>query len=97
MFEVGGVAVRTWFDHYVESVPGVQGGAPVIAGTRTPVWSIVEYDRVYGSDLNEVARALPHLASEQIVAALAYYQAHRVEIDNEISHQHDILEALPSA
>ena len=71
-----------WYDRYIEKVAGVQGGEPVVAGTRTPVRTIAElYNRVYPNDLGEVHRALSHLDPEQIEAALAYYRDHRAEID----------------
>jgi uncharacterized protein (DUF433 family) len=70
-----------WYDQYIEKVPGVQGGEPVIAGTRTPVRSVVGYDKIYHGDVAEVLRALSHLAPYQVGAALDYYRDHKSEID----------------
>jgi uncharacterized protein (DUF433 family) len=69
----------------ISHTPDVQGGEPVLRGTRTPVRTVVIlYDRVYDHDTDEVRRALPHLSAPQIEAALAYYAQHRAEIDRHI-------------
>jgi uncharacterized protein (DUF433 family) len=54
-----------WYDPCIERVPGVQGGAPVIRGTRTPVRTIVGYAHAYQGDLNDVCAVLSHLSPEQ--------------------------------
>lgn len=59
------------------------GGSPVIAGTRIRVSDIVRYREMW-PDLSSIVRQLPHLTLEQVNAALAYYDSHRAEIDNEI-------------
>lgn len=74
-----------WYDQYVEKVAGVQGGEPIIAGTRTPIRSIVGYSNIYDDDLAEVQRALSHLTAYQIGAALDYYRDHKAEIDGYIA------------
>lgn len=83
-----------WYDDYIAMIPGVQGGAPVIRDTRTPVRSIVLYARAYRNDLPEVQRALPHLTHDQINAALAYYADHRSIIDADIRRQEQALQQL---
>lgn len=66
----------------IERVPGVQGGEPVIAGTRTPVRTVAALFHItYPNDRDRVERALPHVTPEQIDAALCYYDDHRDEID----------------
>lgn len=52
---------------YITSVPGVQGGEPIIKGTRTPVRAIVENWRM-GYSPEEIVRALPHLTLAQVFA-----------------------------
>jgi uncharacterized protein (DUF433 family) len=51
--------------------PGILGGKPVIAGTRMSVQLILEklHD---GWTIEDLLDDYPHLAREQIVAALAY-------------------------
>lgn len=73
-----------WFEAFVATVPGVQGGAPVIRGTRTPVGSIISYLRTYGGDQQEVQTALPHLTGREIQAAIAYYACHKAEVDADL-------------
>jgi uncharacterized protein (DUF433 family) len=68
---------------YIESVSGVQGGRPIIKGTRTPVRSIVVYHRM-GSTPEEIQIKLPHLNLAQIYDALSYYYDYKDEIDQDI-------------
>lgn len=77
-----------WYDSYVHRVPGVQGGYPVVKGTRTPVRSVVTYYfHLYNRNLHEVQRALPHLTPNQIRAALSYYRRNRSIVDEDIRRQ----------
>jgi uncharacterized protein (DUF433 family) len=42
----------------IKYTPGVQGGHPCVAGTRTPVRTIVaHYYQTYPGDIDEIARA----------------------------------------
>lgn len=68
---------------YIEREQGVQGGRPIIKGTRTPVKSIVIYHRM-GSTPEEIQIKLPHLSLAQIYDALSYYYDFKDEIDNDI-------------
>jgi uncharacterized protein (DUF433 family) len=65
---------------YIERVPDILRGEPVIKGTRTPVRAIVEHWK-FGDSPEEIARKLPHLRLAQIFAALGYYDDHRDEIE----------------
>lgn len=87
--------IMAWYEEYVTHVSGVQGGAPILRGTRTPVGTVVAYSQTYKDDLAEVHRALRHLNETQILAALAYYGAHRAEIDaDEERHERALAELL---
>jgi uncharacterized protein (DUF433 family) len=68
---------------YIERVEGIQGGRPVIKGTRTPVRSIVIYHRM-GFIPEEIQIKLPHLNLAQIYDALSYYYDFKEEIDHDI-------------
>jgi uncharacterized protein (DUF433 family) len=68
---------------YIERVLGIQGGRPVIKGTRTPVRSVVIYHRM-GSTPEEIQIKLPHLNLAQIYDALSYYYDYKDEIDQDI-------------
>jgi uncharacterized protein (DUF433 family) len=72
--------METTFEYkYIESKSGVQGGEPVIKGTRTPVRAIVENWRM-GCSPEEIVQALPHLTLAQVFAALSYFSDHQAEI-----------------
>jgi uncharacterized protein (DUF433 family) len=60
--------------------PAVCGGEPTIVGTRIPVRSIVIQWQFY-QDLDRVQRAFPRADIPAIKEALAYYEAHREEVD----------------
>jgi len=64
----------------IVSVPDVQGGEPVVKGTRIPVASIVLVEREYGG-VDGVRFAYPQLTAEDVADALAYYLEHRDQID----------------
>ena len=71
----------------IVSTPGVQGGEPVIRGTRVPVRSVALARDEDGLEQSAIAREFcVDLAS--VEAALAYYDAHRTEVDR-ISDQHE--------
>jgi uncharacterized protein (DUF433 family) len=66
--------------------PRISGGEPVIRGTRVPVRAIV----VAWSAEPEVAAMLdayPRLTEADVIEALAYYNAHREEVDERIRAQ----------
>ena len=73
----------TTFPH-ITRTPGVVGGEPIVEGTRVPVRSIVIHQRVYGS-LDRVTEAFPRVTRAAAEEALAYYAAHRDEIDQYIA------------
>ena len=82
-----------WFERYIAHYAGVQGGAPVITETRTPVGTIVAYYETNGGAIGEVLCALPHLSETEVRAALAYYEQHRAEVDaDEARHQQALTE-----
>ncbi|HEV8633093.1 MAG TPA: DUF433 domain-containing protein [Chloroflexota bacterium] len=66
--------------------PRVHGGEPVVRGTRVPVRSVVIAFERHGGDLARVARSFT-LTPEQVRAALAYYDAHKAEIDRIIAER----------
>lgn len=71
-------------DHpYIESVPTILNGEPIIKNTRTPVRAIVERWR-FGETPEETVLNLPHLRLAQIFDALGYYDDHRDEIEKYI-------------
>lgn len=82
---------------YITSAPNIQGGQPVISGTRTPVAAIVGYYK-QGLSVEEILEGLPHLAPAQVYEALSYYHDHVEELEQDaqarrveqVLHQHDL-------
>src|SRR4030095_12683020 len=72
---------------YITRSSAVCGGQPVIAGTRTPVRSIVGYYKL-GLSVEEILEGLPHLRPAQVFAALSYYHDHQAEIEQDIEDSH---------
>lgn len=71
-------------DHPVaEETPGIGGGYPQVWGTRTPVRCLVEAFRLT-EDFNRTAALFPHLAREEVRAALDYYILHPQRVDEDI-------------
>jgi uncharacterized protein (DUF433 family) len=66
---------------YVERRPNVQGGEPVIRGTRFPIRSVVVYVYRQGMTPEEMVREWKHLTLAQVYDALSYYFDHKAEID----------------
>jgi uncharacterized protein (DUF433 family) len=80
-------------NQFVSETPGVNGGYPVVAGTRTPVRTIVAYYRDLG-DIGSVAALLPHLRREEIEGALAYYSASPQRVDEDFARNAQALAEL---
>ena len=68
--------------------PQILGGEPTIAGTRVPVRSIVIAWEQY-HDIHRLCRAYPMLDPAHVEEALAFYNAHRAEIDRYIAENED--------
>jgi len=70
-------------DHpYVSETPGVCGGYPVVRGTRTPVWLLVQAYRET-RDVDKTAAAFRHLTREQVQGALDYYAQYPARVDED--------------
>jgi uncharacterized protein (DUF433 family) len=70
-------------DQRIESRPGVLEGKPCIAGRRIAVEHIVVWHERLGLSADEIAGEYD-LELADVYAALAYYFAHRDEIDQSI-------------
>lgn len=70
-------------DERIESRPGVLDGKPCIAGRRIAVEHIVVWHERLGMSADEIAGEYD-LELADLYAALAYYFAHREEIDQSI-------------
>ena len=78
---------------YVECRPGVQGGRPVIKGSRFPVSSIVQNHR-RGLSVDDIVREFPWLRPQEVHGALSYYYDHRAQIEEEIGALTDLDSAM---
>jgi uncharacterized protein (DUF433 family) len=78
----------------IEMTPGTCGGKPRIAGTRIKVSLIATLSERNRMTPDEIVEAYPHLTLAQIHAALAYYWAHRDEIEEEIRREQQFVEDL---
>ena len=76
--------MTTPLDKMLVKTPGVCGGRLRVAGTRITVDRIATLYR-QGESPEEIARTYPHLTLVQIYTALAYYHAHRDEVDRELA------------
>ena len=69
---------------YITRSPDACGEQPVLAGTRTPVKSIVGYYKM-GMRVEEILEGLPHLTPAQVFAAPSYYHEHQAGIEQDIA------------
>lgn len=72
---------NTW--QGIEKTPGVCGGDACIAGTRIPVWGLVESRRL-GISEAQLLDDYPHLSAADLVNAWAYADASPDEIEEAI-------------
>lgn len=68
----------------IVSNPQIRGGRPIIDGTTMRVQDIAIGFEVKRYTVDELVIHYPHLSHAQIHAALAYYYAHKDEIDQQI-------------
>lgn len=78
----------------VEITPGVCGGKPRISGTRIRVQDIAIWHERMGQSADEIVSSFPHLTLAGVYGALAYYHAHRREIDEQMKQAEDFAEDL---
>jgi uncharacterized protein (DUF433 family) len=68
----------------IEKTEGVCGGTACVAGTRVPVWSIVETWRRGVSEKELQTYFVRPLSGADVKAALEYFEEHPQEIEEEI-------------
>jgi uncharacterized protein (DUF433 family) len=69
---------------YIILRKGYCGGSPVIAGTKFPVHSVVNYILKQGLTPEELVKEFTHLTLAQVYDALSYYYDHQGEIEEEL-------------
>jgi uncharacterized protein (DUF433 family) len=90
-------SASTTRDAYVERRRGVQGGIPVIRGTRFPVRSVAVYVLRLGMTPEEMVAEWKNLTLAQVHGALAYYYAHKAEIDRSIRENERMMRKMARA
>lgn len=73
---------------YITKEKGVQGGRPIIVGTRIPVSTIIIWYKA-GKEIYEILSMYPQLSPSQLHDALSYYYDHKKEIEIEITLMQD--------
>ncbi len=74
-------------DHpYVSQHPDLASGSPVVAGTKFPVRSVVQYVLKQGMAPEELVREFPQLSLPAVYDALSYYYDHQPELDREMEN-----------
>jgi uncharacterized protein (DUF433 family) len=68
--------------------PDVCGGDACLLGHRIPVWILVNYRRLGGSDV-DILRAYPGLTSTDLDEAWEYASAHSDEIERAIQENEE--------
>ncbi|MBI5304299.1 MAG: DUF433 domain-containing protein [Chloroflexi bacterium] len=67
----------------ITRIQGVQGGIPIVRGTRIPVRLIAQMYRA-GDSVDDILKTYPHLGATSVHDAISYYLDHRAEIEQEI-------------
>lgn len=81
-------------DQRIESTPGICGGKPRIAGRRIRVQDIVAWYEFHGMTPDEIVSGYPQITLADIHAALAYYHAHRDDIQRDMREDEAFVENL---
>jgi uncharacterized protein (DUF433 family) len=76
----------------IVSNPKIRSGRPIIAGTTMRVQDVAIGFVYKGYSVDDLLRHYPHLNQAQIHAALAYYFAHKEEIDHQIEEDEQFYE-----
>jgi uncharacterized protein (DUF433 family) len=69
----------------IVSDPGIRGGRPIIAGTSLRVQDVAAGHLYRGYSVDHLVAQYPQINHAQVHAALAYYYAHRDEIDGQMA------------
>lgn len=72
----------------IEASPGICGGKARIAGTRIPVWSLVQA-RALGYSEDRLLYEYPTLRSSDLANAWDYFETHKEEIEAQIQENEE--------
>jgi len=82
---------------YLSIRPGYCGGKPHIAGHRIKVQHVAVWHERMGMTAEEIVATYPTLTLPAVYAALAYYHAHRAEIDTDIAADERLVAEMKAA
>ena len=68
----------------IRKTPGICNGAACIGRTQIPVWKLIQFRSLGGSDA-ELLSDYPELTKDDLKAAKTYYAQHPDEIDDAIA------------
>jgi uncharacterized protein (DUF433 family) len=88
------MATQPSLDQRIEATPGVCGGKPRIAGVRIRVQDIVAWYEYQGMSPDEIISGNPQITLADVHAALAYYHAHRDEIQQQMREDEEFVDSL---
>lgn len=80
-------------DQRIERTDGICGGKPRIAGHRITVQDVVVWHERLGRSVDQIAGEYD-LSLADVYAALAYYFAHREDIDRSIEESRAFIEEM---
>jgi len=67
----------------------VQGGTPVIVGTRLDITTLAAYHTRHGYTVGQLLETYPHITPAQMYDAISYYYDHKDEIDELIRQRQE--------
>ena len=88
------MAISPSLDQRIEITPGVCGGRPRIAGHRIRVQDIAAWYEFQGMTSDEIVAGYPQITLADVHAALAYYHAHRDEIQGHMTEDETFVKDL---
>jgi uncharacterized protein (DUF433 family) len=90
------MASNVALDELIMMTPGVRGGKPRIADRRITVADVAIWHEYHGWSADQIAREFT-LSLTQVHAALAYYFAHRDEVEDSIKEDVALADAIRRA
>ncbi|HVT14728.1 MAG TPA: DUF433 domain-containing protein [Thermoanaerobaculia bacterium] len=81
----------------IVSTPGVCGGKPRLDGHRVRVLDVVAWHEILALSAEEIALIYPALTLADVEAALAYYAAHRDEVQRDLALEPELVAELEQA
>ena len=78
------IVLKTGLEPLIVKTPGVCGGRACIGNRRMPVWSLVEYRNLGGTNA-DILEAYPFLSEDELRAAWEYAERNETEVASDIA------------